>query len=379
MNIVNSGNTFNVFGEDVQTYKTLPVGTYKVDFSPMTGFSLQRYDNLEVKEKIYGKTPEKVKKVLDTFKAFNRNMGIILSGQKGSGKSLFVANLAEEGRKQDIPLIIVESAYEGLTDFLSSIKQECIVLFDEFEKTFDNEKGTQDRLLSLFDGIDTGKKLYVLTCNDAGQLSQYLINRPGRFHYHFCFNVLDNDEITAYLKDNLLHDVQFLIPEILRVGLIANFTYDILRAIVFELNNGYSLSETLADLNVEKESGIWINASLTFSNGVTAFLEDKRSFIPLGDQTNFLYFKLDKHTMPEGLNTSTLLKETDIMLRYNPRDLQVDGTNIILNVDDVNVEYDVDIDDEDKSEQMEDFLNSLELERVDLHRIAMGTPTRKLI
>ena len=40
-------------------------------------------------------------------------------------------------------------------------------------------------MLSLFDGLDNGKKLFVITCNEVERLNAYLLNRPGRFHYHF--------------------------------------------------------------------------------------------------------------------------------------------------------------------------------------------------
>ena len=33
MNIVSAGSRFMVYGEDVQTYKILPPGAYKVEFS----------------------------------------------------------------------------------------------------------------------------------------------------------------------------------------------------------------------------------------------------------------------------------------------------------------------------------------------------------
>ena len=40
MNIVNSGNRFQIYGEDVRTFKELPVASYDVAFSKMSGFYL---------------------------------------------------------------------------------------------------------------------------------------------------------------------------------------------------------------------------------------------------------------------------------------------------------------------------------------------------
>lgn len=40
MNIVNAGSRYQVYGEDVKTYKELPIATYSVGFNPMMGFGL---------------------------------------------------------------------------------------------------------------------------------------------------------------------------------------------------------------------------------------------------------------------------------------------------------------------------------------------------
>lgn len=40
MNIVNAGSRYQVYGEDVQTYKELPTATYTVGFHPQMGFGL---------------------------------------------------------------------------------------------------------------------------------------------------------------------------------------------------------------------------------------------------------------------------------------------------------------------------------------------------
>ena len=80
---------------------------------------------------------------------------------------MFARMLAEKGNKAGLPLIIVDMAIPGVADFISSISQECIVLFDEFEKIFredsKDDEHPQEELLSLFDGVDSGKKLFVIT------------------------------------------------------------------------------------------------------------------------------------------------------------------------------------------------------------------------
>jgi DNA replication protein DnaC len=68
----------------------LPVGTYEIGFHKMMGFFLKDHADLDVKEeKVYGSSPVKVEKVLKGFQKVDRNFGVILSGKKGIGKSLF--------------------------------------------------------------------------------------------------------------------------------------------------------------------------------------------------------------------------------------------------------------------------------------------------
>ena len=367
MNIVKSGNSISIYGEEVQTYKTLPVGTYRVCFSPMTGFSLQPHDDLITDEKIYGNTREKVTKVLRTFDTFSRNMGVILSGPKGAGKSMFARCLATEGKKQNLPLIIVDGSYAGLPDFISKIKQECIVLFDEFEKTFDRDNGEQESLLSLFDGLDSGKKLFVLTCNDTLKLSEFLLNRPGRFHYHFQFGVLGEEEMAEYLEDTLVDTAKKYIPEIILASDLSEFTYDILRAVVFELNNGYTLKETLEDLNIERSRFIAGSISIEFENGITAHSEKART-IDLRDDDNIAYCVLDPKTLPEELRPCSA-RDTYVVLHFGSTSFMRENGTMLLNPECVELETENNIADEELCDRMEELLSSLVTKRIVFNRV----------
>ena len=89
MNIVNAGSRYQVYGEDVKTYKELPIATYSVGFNPMMGFWLIKHDDLAINEDtIYGNHARRAEKILKSFAVSERNFGVILSGKKGIGKSL---------------------------------------------------------------------------------------------------------------------------------------------------------------------------------------------------------------------------------------------------------------------------------------------------
>ncbi len=267
MNIIKQGGKFQIFGDAIQTFDTLPASTYRVEFHKMMGFYLTEINDLEVaEEKIYGDQPAKISKVLSSYAKFQRSMGIILSGDKGMGKSLFVRLLSQEVIAQGMPVVIVTKAYPGIADFLDEIEQECLVLFDEFEKMFskDGNSGAekQDSLLSLFDGMSSTKRLYAITVNEIYRLSEFMINRTGRFHYHFRFEYPTAEEVREYMKDKVEPAYHDQIDSIVVFTQRVKLNYDSLRSIAFELNQGYSFSDAIADLNVMRTERLRYNLQI---------------------------------------------------------------------------------------------------------------------
>lgn len=253
MHIVESGKRYRIFNNAITTYDQLPPKTYRVDYDPETRiFSLLEAHDFEIPEtKIYGQHLDKVKKVLNSMDKMNRNLGVILSGDKGIGKSLFSKCLGLKARKKGIPVILVNEYHEGIANFLEEIEQTVMILFDEYDKTFDEKKhNCQVEMLSLFDGVSAGKKLFVITCNEIQSLSQYLINRPGRFHYHFRFLYPTADEIRDYMEDKLDKQYYDEIENVIAFSVRMNLNYDCLRSIAFELNNGLKFQQAINDLNI---------------------------------------------------------------------------------------------------------------------------------
>lgn len=254
MKIVSVGSTYRIYGDDLKTYDKLPAGTYKAEFHPMQGFYLERIDNFVSKEeKIYGSHQDKIDKVLKSYGKFDRSLGIILSGHKGMGKSMFVQLIAERVVELDIAVIMVPKAYPGIADFIEEIDQECLVVFDEFEKMFNprNEKAeSQDNLLGLFDGTSQKKRMYAITVNDLHKVNSFMLSRPGRFHYHIRFDYPTAAEIEIYLKDKVDEQYHAEIKHVVSFANRVKLNYDSLRAIAFELNEGYTFRSAIGDLNI---------------------------------------------------------------------------------------------------------------------------------
>lgn len=271
MNVVSTGSVYQIYDEGMQTAKKLPPLTYDVCFSKMQGFFLTSRPSIKSEEeKIYGSYIQKVNKVISGYESVDRNFGIILSGPKGVGKTLFAKVLSASAQAKGYPILVVSDYIPGISHFLSSIDQDVIILFDEFEKVFCQKEdcSPQDEMLTLFDGLDGGHKLFVVICNSLDKLNSYILNRPGRFHYHFALDVPSVEEIREYLQDKLAPPYQNEIDRIINLANMGKITYDCLRAIVFELNQGYSLEETISDLNISRDRSITFDIEVEFMDGI---------------------------------------------------------------------------------------------------------------
>jgi hypothetical protein len=251
MKVINTGSTYNIYNNNLKTYDAFPAQVYKICFSEMSGFRVEKYHDIEINEKIYGSSKAKAVKTLATFNRSQKNIGVILSGPKGIGKSITAKLIVEQALENNYPVFVVDNYISGIASYIDSIEQECVILFDEFDKTFSLKDEAQAEMLTLFDGINVGiKKLFVVTCNELRCLNEFLINRPGRFHYHFRFDYPNDEEIECYLKENLESTYWKEIPEVIKFANKVCLNYDCLRAIAFELSAGLSFKEAIKDLNI---------------------------------------------------------------------------------------------------------------------------------
>ena len=273
MKAISTGNEYVLYDDGLQIFDQLPAQAYKVVFSKNRGFFLEKYQEPDPREdKIYGDHRPKVDKVMKAFGRINRNLGVILSGAKGIGKTLFAKLLGLDAISRGMPLLVVDRYIPGIAGYLESIQQECMVFFDEFDKTFGDVKrqegaaDPQTEMLPLFDGLIQGKKLFVITCNGTRNLSDYLVNRPGRFHYHFRFDYPGAEEIEVYLKDKLPQTAWGEIQHVIRFSLRIPLNYDCLRAIAFELQDGSTFKEAIESLNIVNVDPVRYTTRFVFNN-----------------------------------------------------------------------------------------------------------------
>lgn len=245
-----------IFLEDMQghTIEDIPLGNWLVRYDDLKGiFYLDKTNDFSLPPKIYGNSTQLATRYLNSYTSWNGNLGVLLSGMKGTGKSLLAKQICSIA---ELPVIMIQHAYggSGFLSFLSKISQPVIIFLDEFEKVYqDNEQ--QNMLLSILDGTFNSKFLFLLTINEVNRMNNYMMNRPSRIHYHQKYKGMSDDMVKEIALDLL--DVKEKADDILTVcTYIGEISMDILISLINEVNlyRDESPMEVLEYMNLEPSS-----------------------------------------------------------------------------------------------------------------------------
>jgi hypothetical protein len=202
MSVIQNGTKYS-FANITDTFTTLPKGNYLLKFDPREGYFLEKKDDFILPKKIYG-DQSIINRWLTSWKTnSSKNLGILLAGVKGSGKTITAQKFCVES---ELPVVIINELYHGsdFVDFITSPKLgECVVFLDEFEKIYSKQE-FQHELLSIMDGNYATKLIFLLTVNED-RLNDYLVNRLNRIKYCKTYYDLDADTINSVIDDMLIN------------------------------------------------------------------------------------------------------------------------------------------------------------------------------
>ena len=185
----------------------LEAGTvYNINIDRYTGeISFEIAPKLDLPSKVYSTEADQrfIKKVLTQYKRVESGvLGVMLSGLKGSGKTVTVKQIAN---RSNLPIILIDkgfSPYQFKNLFSKLGTVEVCFIFDEVDKL--GEDYDDSFLLQVLDGANTtGKKLMLFTCNDESEINDCLIDRCSRIRYWKEFDEMSASMIEAILSDRL--------------------------------------------------------------------------------------------------------------------------------------------------------------------------------
>ena len=219
---------------------------YRVDYNEITGLFLADEPEFTLPGKLYDVDKDFRDIVLKSFRASERNTGVLLEGEKGFGKSIMAKQLAIESK---LPVIMITKKIPSKYDvvaFLNQVHQEFVLFIDEFEKIYVNNKNydaeeddiknspSQHVFLSYMDGGSSNeyKKLIILTCNDT--IDDKFINRPSRIKFYKEYRNMEEKLFNMIIEDRIEDPA-------IRADLVENLPLmeaspDLLMSIIDEVN-----------------------------------------------------------------------------------------------------------------------------------------------
>ena len=117
-----SGTSYRVTNKaSMDLHEFLPAGNYVIKKDPQSGqLYLESIDAFEIKGKVYGDTDKTARRILNTFQDRTASTGVMLTGEKGSGKSLLAKMLSVKAAEMSVPTIVID----GDVVFVGRISKE---------------------------------------------------------------------------------------------------------------------------------------------------------------------------------------------------------------------------------------------------------------
>lgn len=239
----------------------IPKGIYTLSYN-RRNYKIEAKNNGEqfkIPKKTYCLDEKFIERVLDTFGRRKNNMGVLMNGYKGSGKTMTAKIICN---RLGLPVFVLNEKVDAddLQVFINALRQDCVLFIDEYEKTF----GRDGELLTLMDGSLnlSNNILFLLTSNDM-DVNENLFNRPSRVFFIKQFGGLEENEISEIL-DDFLKDVSLRDEIFNTISMFEEVTIDNIMMFLEEVN--YSkhrdIVEIVKHLNIKfkpQKAGFKIN------------------------------------------------------------------------------------------------------------------------
>ena len=120
------------FMKDLDILPELKKGAVYQSAQDLSGFYLYEVEPFKLPSKLYGDFSV-CEKYLKSYQTFDKNLGILLSGMKGAGKTILSKMISI---KSGMPTILVDGiGIDAIANLIQNYKiNDVVFFFDEFEK-----------------------------------------------------------------------------------------------------------------------------------------------------------------------------------------------------------------------------------------------------
>lgn len=208
----------------------LPNMIFTVEQDSFDRFYLSpKRDAFTFNHKLYGLETNLINRVIKTYNHTSGNLGILMVGMKGSGKTVTSKIICQ---RLGLPVVLVNKNMIGVGEFLNSISEDIIVFIDEYEKIFE----VSHALLPIMDGSMNSayRRVFILTTNTL-KIDTNLTERPSRIRYAVEFGNLKAETVEEIVDDMLINKDRknSCIEFFKRMSIV---TIDVVKTILEEVN-----------------------------------------------------------------------------------------------------------------------------------------------
>lgn len=311
-----SGNSYRL-SEISHQQLHLPVGVYRLEYNEPFGYFYLEHvqDQFSFPYKIYGIETDFIQRVKKSWDNTKGNMGVLLNGLKGTGKTVTAELICNE---MDVPVILIQKHYGGLVSFLNSVQQDVIIFIDEYEKIYNKYDNS---LLSVMDGAfrTESRKMFLLTTNEL-TIEKNMLQRPSRIRYIKSYTDLTLDVIMEVVDDKLVHK-HLRDCTIKMISELPIITMDLVKSVIEEVNIHNEDPALFKDIfNVQGDQAEMYNVYTIAENGSKVAFAKNVSVAPTYfsayDEGESMYIQRHRiGTIVKFINKSQMLIEIDAPLK----------------------------------------------------------------
>lgn len=214
MNIIKTQGKYSFYNQ-LEFLKELSPKNYIFEYDGFYNPYLRDTSEFRLPTKLYDIDTPFRKIVKKSYESYETNLGVLLMGNKGQGKSVTAKLLCQE---LGLPVITVGDRIPVEVEFIQffkGIEQDFVLFIDEFEKLFDTTDSgdetkyhSQEKFLSFMDGVTGNKNKIVFIFTSNEHVNEYLINRPSRIKFVREYNELP-EELFHQITDDLLVNKEY--------------------------------------------------------------------------------------------------------------------------------------------------------------------------